>query len=257
VPEQAAGAAGMVGAGGALVGMGVGTAVAGLGTMIITVTVLPKNAPFGAFICHWPVCEPGAVGAIIATAMSTVPFGAVAVTAWGEAPLICSPPVKVSEYVLSHVQLPVFCKRHVFMNAWPALMTVPSGMVTSATNAALFIHATVGGTEVNVGEGDTLGGTKVDVGEGGEVGAIEGKYVAVGISAIEVATPVLSTAAVVPTAGDVPVGVLATGGLPGVMRAEATGERAVLELDWNKNSTATTITTIRTPSAAPPTIQVS
>ena len=35
------------------------------------------------------------------------------------------------------VQVPVFCTAQVFVNAWPGVITVPSGIVTSLTYAEL------------------------------------------------------------------------------------------------------------------------
>src|SRR5689334_21853578 len=81
------------------------------------------------------------LGAVISTAISTVAPGAVTARACEVGAFICSPLMNTSEYSLVHVQVPVFFTRHTLLNDSPAPRFVLSGMVTSVTNAALFVQS--------------------------------------------------------------------------------------------------------------------
>ena len=50
---------------------------------------------------------------------------------------ICSPLINAREYDVVQVVVPAFCSFQVLVKAAPGAMTEPSGMVTSATKAAL------------------------------------------------------------------------------------------------------------------------
>jgi hypothetical protein len=117
-------------------------------------------------------------GAIIPIEMSTVAPDATVSTVReiGEVAPMVSPFANPTAYSDVQVQVPLFCIRQVLVNASPGSIWVPSGMVTSLTNAALSQRFDGGvlmlwGVSVavlsNVGLGD---GERVGVGEGSSVG---------------------------------------------------------------------------------------
>src|SRR5512137_2839499 len=72
---------------------------------------------------------------------SAVAPGAVSGTAIAVVVAIASPPANAKSYAVVHAQVPVFFTRQILLNAWPGTQLVPSGTVTSATNATLLVQA--------------------------------------------------------------------------------------------------------------------
>ena len=113
----------------------------GAGTLIFTDTLSPNREPLDARNLHCPVWLPGGAGALIGTVKFTVAPGAVTGTGMTVDVVMSSPATRTSRYPAPHVQVPLLAMRQVLLNTSPAFTLVPSGIVTSATNAALFVHS--------------------------------------------------------------------------------------------------------------------
>ena len=127
----------MVGAAGQLLGVLTGV---GPGTLMVTLSLVPKITPPLFRKRQSPLWVPGDCGAVIATDRSIVPPGAVVGTTNIVFVVMDSPFTKTNSSSLPQLHVPVFRTRQILSNACPGARTVRPGTVTSATNAELFTH---------------------------------------------------------------------------------------------------------------------
>ena len=120
-------------------------------TLITTVSVGPKRWPLSSTSTHTPVNVPVLLGAIRSTEMFTLSPIATEAGRVTVCPPIALPEEKISLKLVVHTHVPLFCTFQVFVNAVPAEICVPSGMVTSDRKVILAQLAAVGTGLVAVG----------------------------------------------------------------------------------------------------------
>ena len=102
-------------------------------TSITTSTISPKVMPESSAKRQLPVYVPAVSGAVNVTDTFPCPPGETEPLTVPFPPLIELPLKNRMVKPVSQVQEPVFWSVHVLTKVWPGLITVPSGMVASAT----------------------------------------------------------------------------------------------------------------------------
>jgi hypothetical protein len=136
VPVAAAGVTGVFVAvrAGVSVGVSAGVSVDAFPlTSITTSTISPKVMPESSAKRQLPVYVPAVSGAVNVTDTFPCPPGETEPLTVPFPPLIELPLKNRMVKPVSQVQEPVFWSVHVLTKVWPGLITVPSGMVASAT----------------------------------------------------------------------------------------------------------------------------